>query len=85
MNTIQRGDCKVYQNQYSLKRQKQTNLQNKLVEMQRFTYKQLDDKVARKIDHTAPRTARSILSADLNTKAFKKNEKRKSTANTKFC
>ena len=52
--------------------------------MQRFTYKQLDDKVARKIDHTAPRPARSIFSADLNTKAFKKNEKRKSTANTNF-
>ena len=53
--------------------------------MQRSTYKQLNDKVAWKTDHTAPRTARSILSVDLNTKAFKNNKKRKSTANTKFC
>ena len=52
--------------------------------MQRSTYKQLDDKVAWKIDQTAPRTAWSILSADLNTKACKKNKTRKSTANTNF-
>ena len=46
--------------------------------MQQSTNAQMDDKVAGKINQTVPRTVRSILSEDLNTKAFKKNKKQKS-------
>ena len=43
--------------------------------MQKSTEAQLDDKVDGKIDSTVPRIVGSILSEDLNAKAFKKNKK----------
>ena len=46
--------------------------------MKKSIDKQLDDKIVGKIDQTVLRTVRSILSEDLNAKAFKKNKKQKS-------
>ena len=56
---------------------KETDLQNKLTEMQKSTDEQLDDKVAGKIDKTVPRTVMAILSTELTSGAFKKNKKQK--------
>ena len=57
---------------------KENDLQAKLVQMQKSTDTQLDDKVNEKVDQTVPRAVREILNEDLNTKAFKKSKRRKS-------
>ena len=59
-------------------KQKRIELDDKLKEMQKSTDKQLDDKISGKIDQNVHRTVRTILSTDLNPKAFKLTKRSKS-------
>ena len=56
---------------------KEADLQKKLIEMQKSTDAQLDERVAGKIDKTVPGTVMAILSTELTPSAFKKNKKQK--------
>ena len=59
-------------------RQKESDLEQKLVQLQKPTSAQIDDKVDGKIAQAVPGTVRAILDEDLNLKAFKKNKREKS-------
>ena len=58
---------------------READLQKKLIDMQKSTDEQLDEKVTGKIDTTVPRTVMAILSSELTSSAFKKNKKQKSS------
>ena len=59
-------------------KQKESDLDKRLRQMQKSTDTQLDEKVNDKVDQTVHRAVREILTEDLNTKAFKKPKRRKS-------
>ena len=59
-------------------KQKESDLNKRLNQMQKSTDTQLDEKVNDKVDQTVHRAVREILTEDLNTKAFKKPKRRKS-------
>ena len=71
----------VRRQRLNAEKQKETDLQAKLTQMQKSTSTQLDDKVNDKVDKTVPRAVREILAENLNTKAFKKM-KRTNSLNT---
>ena len=59
-------------------KQKESDLEQKMVQFQKSTSAQFDDKVHEKIAQTVPGTVRAILDEDLTVKAFKKNKRRTS-------
>ena len=71
----------VRRQRLNAEKQKETDLQAKLTQMQKSTSAQLDDKVNEKVDQTVQGTVREILAENLNAKAFKKSKKR-NTLNT---
>ena len=68
----------VRRQRLNAEKQKETDLQAKLTQMQKSTSAQLDDKVNDKVNQTVPKTVREILTENLNTKAFKKTKRRNS-------
>ena len=56
-------------------KQKENDLQARLIQMQKSTNTQLDDKVNDKVDQTVSRAVREILNKDRSTKAFKKSKR----------
>ena len=59
-------------------KQKESDLEWKLVQMQKPTSAQIDEKVDEKIAQTVPGSVRAILDKDLDVKAFEKNKRQRS-------
>ena len=68
----------LHRQRMNAEKQKESDLNKRLKQMQKSTDTQLDEKVNDKVDQTVHRAVREILTEDLNTKAFKKPKRRKS-------